>query len=197
MRTQLKFFHVLPWLALWLVSAAFSVALAESQSSHHEMGVHPQVEALLQAEETPDGIVFDIETLDAKALDDLAGYVSFQVKRLKQTFPDVDIAIVSHGVEEFALQKQSQQQYSKLHSNFSKLVDSEGVSVHVCGAVAGLGKLVKEDFPEFVSFSDSGMAQLNDYKDIGYRVITIHSLTDPERKSLFESPQEYLPETKP
>ncbi|QCU91143.1 DsrE family protein [Thiomicrorhabdus sediminis] len=193
----MKSFHSFHWLIVWLVSAIFSLALAESQSTHHEMGVHPQVEALLQGEDIPDGIVFDIETLDKNALSGLAGYVSFQVKRLKQTFPDVDIAIVSHGVEEFALQKQAQQQYSKLHSNFSKLVDSEGVSVHVCGAVAGLGKLSKEDFPEFVSFSDSGMAQLNDYKAIGYRVITIHSLTDPERKSLFESPQEYLPAPQP
>lgn len=164
----------------------------EGQNTDQPMPkIAPMVEKILAANEAPDGVVFDIETLDAQALTKYAPYVRDQIQLIRQKYPDVDIAVVTHGTEEFALQKQAKGQQS-LHNLFDKLVQDEGVSVHVCGAVAGLKKLTQEDFPSFVSFSASGMAQLNDYKAIGYTVVPIRQLNKQQRTDLFERPKAYL-----
>lgn len=60
----------------------------------------------------------------------------------------------------------------------------QGVSLHVCGAVAGLKGLEQEDFPSFVSAS--GLAQLNDYKVLDYTVVVVKALNNKQRKALFE-----------
>jgi len=153
---------------------------------------HPRVAELIDAGEAPFGVVFDIETLDAEALPRLADYVSQQVERLRAHYPDTDIAVISHGAEEQALSRKAAEDNADLHNTFSQLVASQSVSMHVCGAVAGLAGLEAEDFPEFVSFSVSGMAQLNDYKALGYEVISIESLSDAQREALFEAPEQYF-----
>lgn len=172
----------------------FSIFIATvSLSAHAETSnVDPQVQKILSQPEAPFGIVFDIETLDSGALKSMAPYVTHQIELIRKRYPEVDIAVVSHGAEEFALQKQAQPQNAELHAMFNQLVTDQSVSVHVCGAVGGLKNLTREDFPDFVSYSDSGMAQLNDYKALGYQVITIKQLSDKERKALFDSPEKFV-----
>lgn len=166
----------------------FMTASVQAQPSK----IHPQVQKILQQTEPPEGVVFDIETLDSNALDSMAPYVTQQIELIRQRYPEVDIAVVSHGAEEFALQKQAQSENADLHTMFNQLVTEQSVSIHVCGAVGGLKNLTREDFPEFVSYSDSGMAQLNDYKALGYQVVVIKQLSDKERKNLFEAPEEFI-----
>lgn len=154
--------------------------------------VAPEVASILSQTHQPDGIVFDIETLDENALPLYAPYVRKQIQLIRRKFPDVDIAVVTHGAEEFALQKSQQNKQKNLHGLFNELVKDEGVSVHVCGAVAGLKQLTQEDFPSFVSFSASGMAQLNDYKALGFTVVPIRQLNKQQRGELFDHPDKYL-----
>ncbi len=163
-----------------------------SSTSYSLSRVHPQVEQLIQSEIEPEGVVFDIETLDPQALQTLTDYVLSQVELVKKAYPTVDIAIVSHGAEEFALQKSAKDKNMDIHNVFNQLVSDKGVSVHVCGAVGGLKQLTQEDFPDFVSYSASGMAQINDYKALGYTVVVIQELSSEERKELFEKPEKYL-----
>jgi intracellular sulfur oxidation DsrE/DsrF family protein len=176
---------------------SFSVnALAESVSDKHPTSLeenHPQVQMILDSSIAPEGVVFEIETLDAVALQNLTPFVLQQINLIKAVFPEVDIAVVSHGVEEFALLKQSQSQFAGLHQLLNDLVAQKGVSVHVCGAVAGLKALAQEDFPDFVSFSASGMAQVNDYKALGYTIVNIQTLAPQQRKQLFEQPEQFIP----
>ncbi|MDR9497599.1 MAG: DsrE family protein [Hydrogenovibrio sp.] len=187
-----RFHDGFKWLVLMLVCSLPMLpwgAYAESLPDPH-----PQVAQLIAGDRAPFGVVFDIETLDAQALPGLADYVSRQIGHLQAQYPDADIAVISHGAEEQALSKQAANDASELHDTFSRLVEDQGVSMHVCGAVAGLKGLEASDFPEFVTFSPSGMAQLNDYKALGYDVITIHSLSEQERKALFDSPTRYFAE---
>ena len=156
--------------------------------------IHPDVKALIALNIEPEGVVFDVETLDEHALTKLAEYIKRQVAEVKKAFPEVDIAVVSHGVEEYALQTANQEKQSNLHNVFSGLVKNQDVSVHVCGAVAGLKNLSQEDFPDYVSYSASGMAQINDYKALGYQIIVIKQLNDQQRKDLFKKPQNYIGE---
>lgn len=155
-------------------------------------GVHPDVKTMVQAEEAPEGVVFEVETLEENALAELAEYIKVQVEEVKKAFPDVDIAVVSHGVEEYSLQTKNQAKQASMHNLFNQLVSQQDVSLHVCGAVAGLGNLSQEDFPDYVSYSDSGMAQINDYKALGYQVVVIKQLTEKQRKALFTEPEKYL-----
>ena len=163
-----------------------------SFSAYGENTLHPDVQKMIQANQEPEGVVFEVETLDGDALNKLAGYIKFQVEQVRKSYPSVDIAVVSHGVEEYALQTKKQPENAGLHSLFNNLVSDSEVSLHVCGAVAGLNKLSQEDFPEFVSYSESGMAQINDYKALDYQVIVIKQLSDKQRKTLFETPEKFM-----
>lgn len=176
--------RLLTFISVFLLSL---MAYAESLPNPH-----PTVKQILQSSEEPDGIVFDIETLQSNALGELAPYVRQQILLIKNKFPDVDIAVVTHGVEEYALQRDAQKQNAGLHDMFNRLVQDQDVSVHVCGAVGGLKNLTQEDFPEFVSYSESGMAQINDYKALGYTVVAIKQLSEAQRKDLFEHKEKYI-----
>jgi len=184
---QVKWILVLFAMALMVVS----INSEGQKTSKSPPEIAPEVQQILVLNEEPDGIVFDIETLDVNALPEYAPYVRDQILLIRKKFPNVDIAVVTHGAEEFALQKQAKGQ-QKLHNLFNQLVQDEDVSIHVCGAVAGLKKLSQEDFPDFVSFSASGLAQLNDYIAIGYTLVPIRQLNKQQRKDLFEQPKDYL-----
>ena len=174
-------------------NAALSTELQENTS--HDLinnPIHPQVEQIIQSNTEPEGVVFEIETLDPKALEILTDYVISQIKLIKRAYPAVDVAVVSHGAEEFALQKSASSEYADVHNLFNNLVSTQGVSVHVCGAVGGLKQLTQEDFPDFVSYSASGLAQVNDYKALGYSVVVIKELNKQQRKQLFETPERYI-----
>ncbi|WP_253806312.1 DsrE family protein [Hydrogenovibrio sp. JE_KL2] len=188
MKRSMGLLSVFGVLSLALMSLSFS-AYGDDKSLPE---VAPVVAKILAMQHQPDGVVFDIETLDENALPRFAPYVSKQIQLIRKKFPDVDIAVVTHGAEEFALQKKEEAKNHKLHDLFNQMVKDEGVSVHVCGAVAGLKQLTQEDFPDFVSFSTSGMAQLNDYKALGYTVVPIRQLNKQQRDELFEHPSKYL-----
>ena len=157
----------------------------QSLDSAIRSNVESQIESLLSASETPEGVVFDIETMDPLALQKITPYLLEQVKRVKAAYPESHIAVVSHGVEEYALTSKANVEFSSMHSLLNKMVLEQEVSLHVCGAVAGLKGLEREDFPGFVSFSASGQAQLNDYKALDYVVIVVEVLKDHQRKQLF------------
>ncbi len=176
------------WMALLSLPATVSAGAANEAGEYY----HPQVQQVLEASQPPEGLVFDIETLDPQALQELTPFIVRQIKAIKAQFPDVDIAVVSHGVEEVALTKTAQTQFSGLHTMFDQLVQQQDVSLHVCGAVAGLTQLTQEDFSDFVSYSDSGMAQINDYKALGYQVIAIKQLNKQQRDELFKTPEKYF-----
>lgn len=173
-------------LSLWLHSPSWA-----QESS--KPSTHPIVAELIEQSEPPFGVVFDIETLEHRALTEVLPFVRQQIKRLRQRFPQLDIAIVTHGTEQFALQNSASKDNQALHQTFNRLVANDAINVHVCGAVAGLKELTREDFVDFVDVSASGMAQINDYKALDYTVVPIKQLNSQQRKALFEQPQQFLP----
>lgn len=154
--------------------------------------INPDVKALIAAKEAPEGVVFDVETLNPNALQSISEYLVNQVNALKKSYPDVDIAVVSHGTEEFALQNRVSRKNAELHRVLGQMVTDKDVSLHVCGAVAGLKRVSQQDFPSFVSYSESGAAQINDYTSLGYEVIVIRQLSDLERRQLFSQPWQFI-----
>jgi len=130
------------------------------------------VEELLSREEAPSGVIFEIVDADESALRERLPAVRGAIDRLRQRFPQLEFAVVSHGREEFALQSRYRDDQAEIHAQVRSLVDAS-VPVHVCGTHAGWYGIGAEDFPAYVDVAPSGPAQISLYRELGYELIII------------------------
>ncbi len=138
----------------------------------------PGVEALLAAEEAPVGVLFEIVEGDEDALAWALPRVKGYAERLRARFPDLPVAVVTHGREQFALlSREAQGALAPIHDEARGLIDAD-IDLHVCGAHAGWYGHVAEDFPSYVDVSPSGPAQINDYRNLGFQVIELQRDSD-------------------
>jgi intracellular sulfur oxidation DsrE/DsrF family protein len=131
-----------------------------------------EIHFLLQSNEPPAGVVFEVVESDGDALEWAIPRISDYAKRLRARFPGLDIAVVSHGKEQFALQKQRRSEYQEVHRGVQSLLGDE-VQLHVCGTHAGWYGVTEEDFPDYVNVAAAGPAQINDYESMGWDVIIL------------------------
>lgn len=132
-----------------------------------------QVDHLLAAEDEPDGVVFEILQDEDDALAWALPLVAQLSAKLRERFPDLPIAVVTHGREQFALlSSEAGGLLSAVHDDARKL-RSEKIDLHVCGVHAGWDGYTPEDFPGYIDVSASGPAQINDYRSLGYEVIML------------------------
>lgn len=151
--------------ALLALSLFCCVALAQAGSLVH-------VQTLLEEKEAPAGVVFEI--LEGKeglvwAIPQVVRYSEL----LRQRFPGLGIAVVSHGREEFALQSKYREKYPAVHQAVQSLSTEQEIPVHVCGTHAGWFHVNPEDFPDYVDVAPAGPTQIRDYEDLGYRLIQV------------------------
>jgi intracellular sulfur oxidation DsrE/DsrF family protein len=130
------------------------------------------VEALLEREEAPHGVVFEIVEADESALDELIPKVRESIARIRAIYPQTEFAIVSHGREEFALQTIYRDENADIHQQVQALV-AEDVPVHVCETHAGWYGVTAEDFPDYVNVAPTGPGQISLYLELGYELIVI------------------------
>ncbi len=130
-------------------------------------------ETILAQKEAPAGVVIEIVSDEDGLLSDLLPLIKQEIKRLRQRFPDLPVAIVSHGSEQFDLTTKNQKQESTAHKITQELVTTEEVDVHVCGTHAGWYGVTPEDFPDYVDVTTTGPAQINDYEAMGYELIVL------------------------
>lgn len=130
------------------------------------------LDKVLTAKERPEGVVIEIVTGDTHGLDWALPQAQSYIRQLRQRFPDIHITIVTHGREQFALQKKQQGKQTKIHS-LTKSLQKEDIQLHVCGTYAGWEGLSADDFPEYVDVAPTGPAQVNDYRALGYKLIMI------------------------
>lgn len=135
-----------------------------------------QVEEILQLKEAPAGIIFEIVTGESNSLAWALPETKNYIKELRARFPKLEIAIVTHGNEQFALKTSNDKKYKKVHSLTQQLVQTDNIPLHVCGTYAGWKGLTEEDFPEYVDVAAAGPATINDYISLGYTLIKIESL---------------------
>jgi len=134
--------------------------------------VTQQIDDITRLKEEPAGVVFEIITGKDDGLDWALPQTKMHIDRLRHRFPNLQIAIVTHGREMFALQKSGQDAKPKVHDLTRELV-REGVNLHVCGVHAGWKGLTEEDFPDYVNVAAAGPAQINDYLAVGYIKVVI------------------------
>ena len=132
-----------------------------------------QVEEILTLKEAPAGIVFEIVTGETNSLEWALPETQNYIKELRSRFPKLDIAIVTHGNEQFALKANNTKKYKKVHSLTQQLVQKDNVPLHVCGTYAGWKGVSDEEFPDYVDVAAAGPATINDYISLGYILIKI------------------------
>ena len=131
------------------------------------------VEKLLAKSEAPEGVIFEIATGDSGALERAIPAVQRYSDALRKKFPDLSIAVVTHGREQFALTKKNQGENASVHKKVKSLVKDKKIQVHVCETYAGWEGLSAEDFPDYVDVAAAGPVQVNDYKALGYVLIHV------------------------
>ena len=130
------------------------------------------IEQILQMKKTPAGVVIEIVTWDGANLEWALPRSQEYIKQLREKFPKLSVAIVTHGAEQFALTNDQKDDNKEVHSLVQSLGKSD-VPVHVCETFAGWRGLSSDDFPSYVNVAAAGPAQVNDYISVGYELIVI------------------------
>ncbi|NNF96831.1 MAG: DsrE family protein [Halobacteria archaeon] len=128
---------------------------------------------LLKQNKAPEGVVFEIITDDDNGLEWAIPRTQQYIKQLHEKFPQLAIAVITHGREMFALQKRDIYGSQDVHNQVQSLIQDKNISLHACGTYAGWRGLTSEDFPAYVDVTASGPATLNDYVALGYVKIII------------------------
>ena len=132
-----------------------------------------KIEQILALQEAPSGVVIEIVTSSENSLNWALPRAQKYIKQLREKFAELDIAIVTHGNEQFALTKKNDKKYKKIHSLTQQLVTDTKVPLHVCGTYASWKNINKEDFPDYVDVTAAGPATINDYIALGYLLIKL------------------------
>lgn len=152
---------------LWLVLPLLLAAGVAGASSDRE------VAALLERDRAPPGVVFEIVSSDARALEWAVPQVTRYAERLRARFPALPVAVVTHGNEQFALQSDSGATFAALHEQVRSLHARQDVPVHVCGTYAEMRGVAPEAFPDYVDVAPSGPAQIRGYRELGYELVRV------------------------
>lgn len=131
------------------------------------------VKDVLALENKPAGVVFEIVSGDPQLLDELIPELKKDIEKLRQRFPNLPVAIVAHGREQFGLMSKYRSKESIAHNMVEEMVNKNKVDVHVCGTHAEWYGVTPEDFPDYVDVSAVGPVQINDYVDLGYELIVL------------------------
>jgi len=153
-----------------LISTILIITFIISNNTH---AVALTVNDILKEQQPPPGVVFEIVSGQSKLLDKLLPSLNNDIKRLRKRFPDLSIAIVTHGLEQFALTSKNSQNSKIAHNLVKQLVKEDEIKVHVCETFASWQGISAEDFPDYVNVSPAGPAQINDYLELDYELITL------------------------
>ena len=151
------------WLVVLNLACIGTPAIAASTS----------LDALLASDRPPPGVVFEIADRDEAALGHALPWVAAAAKKLRTKFPQLSMAVVSHGREMFALQESARGGNAEAHRLARQLAEEDDIPIHVCGTHAGWRGVVPEDFPKYVDVAPAGPTQVRNYEALGYQLIIV------------------------
>jgi len=133
-----------------------------------------EVENILALEKAPVGVLFElIGRENGKYLPEGLEKVEAYKIQLQEKFPDIKVAVVTHGAEQFELTKENAVKQSKTQ-NIVKRITDEDVPVHVCSNHASWRGKTEIDFPSYVLASSGAGDQMREYEDQGYTRVRIY-----------------------
>ena len=139
----------------------------------HSVGATSDPIAHLLARDTaPPGVVFEIVSADGDYLETTLPLAHDAARRLRDRFPGLDVVVVTHGREQFALLSSAADESPQVHAKVRSLL-ADDVRLHVCGTHASWYGHTPEDFPDYVDVAEAGPAQINDYRALGYELVVL------------------------
>ena len=135
---------------------------------------------ILSSDKPPVGVVFEVASGDENGWKWAVPLVKSYARQLREKFPKIKLAVVSHGAEQFQLTKGNRQYYPNAHKQVASLVKDQGIDVHVCGNFASSFGINKDDFVDFIDVASRGPAQVNFYENAGYVVLFVRQITAEE-----------------
>lgn len=138
----------------------------------HTVVASVTVDELLARDTEPPGVVFEVVASE-DALSWAVPQINRDVRALRERWPDLEIAVVSHGAEQFALTSDEAAARPEVHAGVQELVAEQNVPVHVCETHASWRDVDPEDFPDYVDVTPAGPVQIRMYQDLGYELVVI------------------------
>ena len=127
---------------------------------------------LMKETEAPPGVVIEIIG-ERELLRTLLPEIAKDIEKLRERFPGIPVAIVSHGAEQFLMTSSNASKAPDTHQLLQSLVTNDAVDFHVCGTHASWFDVMPEDFPEYVDVAPAAPAQIRHYEDLGYELIVL------------------------
>jgi len=131
-----------------------------------------EVEKILASASPPTGVLFNVLEYEEDALEWIAPRIEHYVELLRERFPGLEIVVVSHGDELFALRTEEEWLYKDVHKTIQRLSEKLNVIFHICGAYAMANGVDEGEFPQYVDVVPLATTQIKDYREIGYIVIS-------------------------
>ena len=149
--------------SFFALSSAAVYALDEDQQ---------KVADLIAEDDAPFGVVFELIGNEGDYLLNAIKKIEIYKEQLQKKFPELDIAVVSHGSEQFNLTKSNQSEAKEVHTRVQRLVSSD-VPVHICKVHASWRGVAPEDFPDYITVSSTGPAEIKQYQEVGYVLVVV------------------------
>jgi len=141
--------------------------------SHVIKAANTDLGSIYIRDQAPVGVVFEIVDWDDDYLERVIPWVNQQIILLREKFPGLDVAVVSHGNEQFALLKDADAAYPQIHSNVQRLISDHDVKLELCLGHANMKGFNQNDFPEYVDIETSGPSQIAAYEALGYDKVVV------------------------
>ena len=132
------------------------------------------LDQLLARAVAPHGVVFEIVDRDPRALDVALPWVKQASQRLQKRFPNMPMALVTHGQEMFALQEGGRTDNPGVHQ-IAESLSRDGIPVHVCETYAGWRGIGAESFPKYIDVAPAGPTQIKNYEALDYLRLIVPS----------------------
>jgi intracellular sulfur oxidation DsrE/DsrF family protein len=130
-----------------------------------------EVAGLIGADTAPAGVVFEVVSGDETELDRVLPEIRELARRLRERFPELPLAVLTHGSEQFSLLGENTARYGKLHELASAFTENDRIPVQVCGNHASWRGKGDADFPDYVEVVSSAASKLTEYREAGYVII--------------------------
>lgn len=154
------------------------VSVAFYSSTAFAYGDQKQIDYILKMDTPPLGVVFEIIEGNPDDLEWAIPRIVKFSKQLRDKFPNIAIAVVSHGKEQFGLMTSEAKDKAEIHKTVKSLSQEQDIPVHVCGTHASWYGKSEKDFPDYIDVTPAGPTQIANYEDMGYEKIILEEPRD-------------------